>query len=141
MTLDAGDMHMSFSDDEDSHTDELLLAVDPPPRADFDNSELVPANDAVDDRRKRPRATVEDAEDEDDSWIQPCPPEREAGAILGACKTRFEKMLEEQRKKGHAPWEPFESEDEWELARWLMTAGLSNKKTDEYLKLKTVRTI
>jgi hypothetical protein len=50
-------------------------------------------------------------------------------------------MLEEQRKKGHTPWEPFESEDEWELTRWLMTASLSNKKTDEYLKLKTVRTI
>ncbi|KAJ7845019.1 hypothetical protein B0H14DRAFT_2182041, partial [Mycena olivaceomarginata] len=53
-------------------------------------------------------------------------------------KTQFEKLRDKQKNKGHAPWEPFESEDEWELARWLMTSGLSNK-TDEYLKLKTVR--
>ncbi|KAJ7820185.1 hypothetical protein B0H14DRAFT_3472539 [Mycena olivaceomarginata] len=72
--------------------------------------------------RKRPRATVEDVEDEDDRWVQPFPKERQAGA-----------------KKGNAPWEPFESEDEWEMAHWLMTSGLSGKKTDSYLKLKKVR--
>ncbi|KAJ6545182.1 hypothetical protein B0H19DRAFT_844804, partial [Mycena capillaripes] len=49
---------------------------------------------------------------------------------------QFEKLREEQKTKGHAPWEPFESQDEWELAQWLMTSGLSNKKIDKYLKLK-----
>ncbi|KAJ7689553.1 hypothetical protein B0H17DRAFT_872490, partial [Mycena rosella] len=55
-------------------------------------------------------------------------------------KTFFETLREQQRDAGRAPWYPFESEDQWELARWLMTSGLSQKKTDSYLKLKTVRT-
>ncbi|KAJ7812872.1 hypothetical protein B0H14DRAFT_3112207 [Mycena olivaceomarginata] len=55
------------------------------------------------------------------------------------CKTYFQKLRDEQKDAGNAPWYPFESEDEWELAKWLMTSGLSQKKTDEYLKLKAVR--
>jgi hypothetical protein len=69
MNLDAGDIHMNFPDDEDSHTDELLLAVNPLHRTHFTNSALVPANDSVDDCRKHPRVTVEDVEDENASWI------------------------------------------------------------------------
>ncbi|KAJ7936214.1 hypothetical protein B0H13DRAFT_1853587 [Mycena leptocephala] len=86
--------------------------------------------------RKRPRATVEDVEDEDDRWVQPFPKERQAGAKVRICKTQFQNLRDEQTKKGNAPWEPFESEDEWEMAHWLMTSGLSGKKTDSYLKLK-----
>lgn len=41
---------------------------------------------------------------------------------------------------GKAPWAPFESEEEWALAKWLMTSGTSQTKIDEFLKLKTVRT-
>lgn len=79
-------------------------------------------------------------EDEDKCWVQPFPKELEAGAILERCKTQFQKLRDEQTAKGDAPWEPFESEDEWELAHWPMTSGLSGKKTDAYLKLKKVRT-
>ncbi|KAJ7156433.1 hypothetical protein C8R43DRAFT_1087288 [Mycena crocata] len=32
-----------------------------------------------------------------------------------------------QKAAGNPPWYSFESEDEWELARWLMTAGLTPK--------------
>ncbi|KAJ7218799.1 hypothetical protein C8J57DRAFT_1095445, partial [Mycena rebaudengoi] len=34
---------------------------------------------------------------------------------------------------------PFEIQDEWELARWLMTSRLNQKETDEYWQLKKVR--
>ncbi|KAJ7501398.1 hypothetical protein B0H11DRAFT_1653535, partial [Mycena galericulata] len=49
---------------------------------------------------------------------------------------QFEKLREEKTAAGRAPWEPFESEDEWELARWLVTSGTSQTKVDEFLKLK-----
>jgi hypothetical protein len=62
------------------------------------------------------------------------------GVPLDRCKTFFENLREEQKAAGNAPWYPFESEEEWELAQWLMTSGLSQKKTDAYLKLKAVRT-
>ncbi|KAJ7737978.1 hypothetical protein B0H16DRAFT_1466005 [Mycena metata] len=80
------------------------------------------------------RATVKEAKDEDARWIQPFPEQRKAGAILSRCKTGFETYRELQRQAGCAPWEPFESEDEWEMAHWLMTSGLSQKKVYEYLK-------
>ncbi|KAJ7456359.1 hypothetical protein B0H11DRAFT_1874417 [Mycena galericulata] len=89
--------------------------------------------------KKRPRATVEEVEDEDARWFQHFPADGEAGAILAACRTQFESLREEQRKAGLEPWSPFESEDEWEHSRWMMTSGISQSKTDEYLKLKTVR--
>ncbi|KAJ7762799.1 hypothetical protein DFH07DRAFT_867460 [Mycena maculata] len=88
---------------------------------------------------KRPRATVEEIPDEDERWTQDFPEEFQAGAVLEECKTQFEKLRQEQKDHGENPWHPFESEDEWELARWLMNSGLSQSKTDDYLKLKVVR--
>lgn len=52
--------------------------------------------------------------------------------------TNFEHHFEHQRKAGDKPWAPFESEDEWELARWLMLSGASQKQINEFLKLNKV---
>jgi hypothetical protein len=131
------------SDAEQSDPDEdSYFAVDPP-RPDLETPTNNPINTpaGASNSRKRPAATVEEVEDEDARYYQSFPEDRCAGAIFEKCQTHFQKMREEQEKQGHAPWEPFESEDEWELARWLMTSGLSQKKTDEYLKLKKVRLI
>ncbi|KAJ7893406.1 hypothetical protein B0H14DRAFT_3081378 [Mycena olivaceomarginata] len=70
---------------------------------------------------KRPRATLEEVEDEDDRWVQDFPEELKAGAVIDKCNSQFEKM-----------------KTEWEMARWLMTSGLSQGKIDQYLKLKSV---
>ncbi|KAJ6591367.1 hypothetical protein B0H10DRAFT_2167842 [Mycena sp. CBHHK59/15] len=88
---------------------------------------------------KRPRATVEEVEDEDDRWTQEFPAELAAGAVLAECQTQFERLRQKQKQENSAPWAPFETEEEWELARWLMTSGLSQGKTDNFLKLKAVR--
>ncbi|KAJ3926270.1 MAG: hypothetical protein NXY57DRAFT_1051450 [Lentinula lateritia] len=40
-----------------------------------------------------------------------------------------------QKAEGMEPWEPFASEDEWELARWLMESGASQGKIDSFLRL------
>ncbi|KAF8121357.1 hypothetical protein K438DRAFT_1913726 [Mycena galopus ATCC 62051] len=125
----------------DEHSDEGE-AIDPP-RPELPERSLPGADPAPSPvgaaRQKRMRATVEEVEDEDVRWVQSFSVDQKAGLTRGKCETEFEKMRAAQKEKGHAPWEPFESQDEWELANWLMTSGLSHRKTDEYLKLKTVR--
>jgi hypothetical protein len=53
-------------------------------------------------------------------------------------QTNFELHFAQQGKAGDAPWTPFESEDEWELARWLMSSGVSQKQINGFLKLNKV---
>jgi hypothetical protein len=98
---------------------------------------------------RRRGVTIEEVPDEDDTrtspaaaesevWVEDYDEEKQAGATMGACKTSFEFHREQQKEAGVEPWSPFESEDEWELARWLMSAGVSQKKMDTLLKLKMV---
>ncbi|KAJ6573733.1 hypothetical protein B0H10DRAFT_1963849 [Mycena sp. CBHHK59/15] len=122
------------------------MEEDPGDADDLMADPLSPINDAagapvpeIPVRTKRPRATVEEVEDEDERWEQEFPQEFEAGAILEKCQTQFEKLRQDQKGSEQEPWYPFESKDEWEMARWLMTLGLSQAKTDDYLKLKAVR--
>lgn len=56
-------------------------------------------------------------------------------------KTPFEKLKRAQREENQEPWSPFANEEEWELARWLMTAGVSQARVDEFLKLSIVSAI
>ena len=89
-------------------------------------------------------ATIENVEDEDDITKYSCFIEdfpEPAGLPHSADKTwlsDFEHHLYEQKKAGDVPWVPFETEDEWELARWLMTSGMSQTKIDSFLKLNKV---
>jgi hypothetical protein len=56
-------------------------------------------------------------------------------------KMPFEKLKRAQREENQEPWSPFANEEEWELARWLMTAGVSQARVDEFLKLSIVSAI
>ncbi|KAJ7057722.1 hypothetical protein C8F01DRAFT_918651, partial [Mycena amicta] len=49
----------------------------------------------------------------------------------------FARLREAQTALKQKPWFPFKDIDEWELARWLVTSGLSQSKVDEFLRLKT----
>lgn len=128
----------SPSDDEEDQE----LSADPPYMEDSPARSPLPTEQPEPEpaTRKHPRATVEEVEDEDERFVDDFPDDMEAGAPLDQCKTFFENLREEQKAAGNAPWYPFESEEEWELAQWLMTSGLRQKKTDAYLKLKAVRT-
>ena len=86
--------------------------------------------------QKRYPVEMEEVEDADDRWVQDYP--GPAGTTKGGCKTTFQLHHEAQKATGDKPWAPFESEKEWELARWLMTSGISQKKIDSFLKLETV---
>ncbi|KAJ7061779.1 hypothetical protein C8F01DRAFT_1286849 [Mycena amicta] len=102
----------------------------------------VPRNDI--DRRAR----VDEVPDKDDfdldapgsaRWGEDYP--EAAGCVLddGATgQTDFEALQEQQEALGLAPWAPFESEGEWELGRWLLEAGVSRAKIDEFLRLKKI---
>jgi hypothetical protein len=113
------------------------VELDPP----VDNSAPLEEEEPM---RTSRHATVKDAEDEDDitkdsRFIEDFP--RPAGLPHSADKTRlssFERHLYEQKEAGDAPWAPFETEDEWELTRWLMTSGVSQTKIDSFLKLNKV---
>ncbi|KAJ7617664.1 hypothetical protein DFH06DRAFT_1364378 [Mycena polygramma] len=110
-----------------------------PPRMDYSPAGSPLPADADPNPRKRHRASVEEVEDEDERWVQDFPEEFDAGKPLEQCETSFETFRAKQTAAGNPPWHPFESEDEWEVAQWLMTAGLSQKQIDKYLKLKRVR--
>ncbi|KAI0689127.1 hypothetical protein BC835DRAFT_1227169, partial [Cytidiella melzeri] len=63
---------------------------------------------------------------------------RNAGATLGRGENLFEKIHKTRKEEGldnNAPWAPFASEEEWGLAQWLMSSGLSQSEIDKYLKL------
>ncbi|KAH9911451.1 hypothetical protein B0H21DRAFT_829028 [Amylocystis lapponica] len=93
---------------------------DPFPRDSVDSG-------AHDDPRVVPtfsrRATVEDA----------------VPSTFGTATTSFDARHAENEKLGVSSWYPFESKKEWELARWLMTAGVSQTAIDDYLKLPITR--
>lgn len=74
----------------------------------------------------------------DSVYIQEFPADFHAGWKKGEVKTQFEILREKQRADGQEPWFPFPSEDEWELARWLMESAASQSKIDSFLKLKAV---
>lgn len=119
---------------------EAMSDDDDLPNADFDLPRM--PSPAEEDKEEPPskRARVEEIEDEEapgkTRWTEPFP--FPAGTILGRAPTRFEAVRAEQTASGDAPWAPFESEDEWELVRWMMQSGISQKQTDKFLKLKKV---
>ncbi|OCH89324.1 hypothetical protein OBBRIDRAFT_842278 [Obba rivulosa] len=65
-------------------------------------------------------------------WVEPC---SGAGAVLEEGTTAFETHRKHQKEKQEPSWAPFDSRDEWELARWLLTSGLTQKAIDDFLQL------
>jgi hypothetical protein len=46
-----------------------------------------------------------------------------------------------QEKAKEKAWRPLKTEEEWDLAQWLMTSSVSQTKLDEFLKLPIVHTV
>ena len=59
-----------------------------------------------------------------------------AGAAWGRAMPLFEALRLRQEDTG-SRWDPFEDEDEWELAQWLIE-NVGQKKTDEFLRMRIV---
>lgn len=151
-----------FEEEEDQeNTPEYNEA---PPPADSDSEESSPGDLDTpmlgDDFQPPPRSRVEEVEDEDAPPSKrarveevadqdapgaartaryPVPYPGRAGEALDKQETMFHKMQEDQKLDGDEenPWAPFDNQDEWELARWLMK-NVGQKKTNEFLQLPIV---
>jgi hypothetical protein len=85
---------------------------------------------------------LEDADNSDE--LDPATPKRyieafpgPAGETLRQERTPFEVLEGMQREEGRAPWDPFASRAEWELAEWLIK-NVGQSSTDKYLQLPIV---
>lgn len=108
-----------------------------------------PPADAEPPKQQDRRPTVEEVEDDEDApgasrWYEDYP--GPAGMPLQGPRefpdkqTTFDRIRTEQSEANLPPWHPFESKDDWELAQWLVRAGVSQSKIEEFLKLEKVRT-
>ena len=70
------------------------------------------------------------------------PGEAQAGAILhnsqDGLEMQFEKIQHAQQCAGNTAWAPFSSLADWELSRWLVQSGVSQREIDKFLKLDVV---
>jgi hypothetical protein len=139
--VEMGDQPVYAPNDPDSDLESNAdIGLDPPIVVPMAESNLSGDEGPTDLNTHSRRASVEEVEDEEDGddvrYINDF-----AGAGLPhaeRCQTNFEQHFAQQREAGDAPWAPFESKDEWELAKWLMTSGVSQKQMDDFLKLKKV---
>ncbi|KAG6808244.1 hypothetical protein H0H92_004752 [Tricholoma furcatifolium] len=73
-----------------------------------------------------------------DCWVEDYPEAAGAGATYGDCTNSFNAHYEKQKRRGESPWSPFSSYEDWQLAQWLMTAGVSQTKIDDLLALPSI---
>ena len=87
----------------------------------------------------RPTVSVEEVEDEEDGYyVQDFPSMHQAGAKLHAAPTLFQTIRDNQVLQGAEVLGPFESEEEWELAKWLIK-NVGHTQAETFLKLPIVR--
>jgi hypothetical protein len=142
----------TYSDNESADRDQRdnddieMSEVDIPnafdaPQPDFDPPRQSPPPPLNIDQSDRPdrRARVEEVEDEEAGglrrWVEDYP--QPAGTAGPVASSYFEQVRAEQVRRGQDPWAPFEDQDEWELAEWLMM-NVGQNATDKYLKLPIV---
>jgi hypothetical protein len=72
------------------------------------------------------------------TYIEEFPANLGAGAVWGEEVPLFEKIRQQQERNNTSPWGPFEDQEEWELAEWLIR-NVGQKQTDAFLNLNIVR--
>ncbi|KAH9893250.1 hypothetical protein C8Q73DRAFT_761055 [Cubamyces lactineus] len=147
-TGELGDTRMSVEPSQHSpeHYNDFAPAfpLPDPPRRPLSNptaDDREPGPDSA--RSKRRRVEVEEIPDQEEGglprkpWIEDFA--GHAGTTFGTAETPFEGIRHAKDQAHESPWAPFESEEEWELARWLVTSGLTQSSIERYLKLKITR--
>ena len=70
-------------------------------------------------------------------YVDTFPEEAYAGASYGPARTLFESIRDEQVLRGIEILGPFESDAEWQLAKWLIK-NVGHNQAEEFLKLPIV---
>lgn len=89
------------------------------------------------------RAYVEDATDVDDlpkHYFEHFPAAYYAGATHGDNQTSFDDVHDHQVLQHGEVWGPFQSEEQWQLAKWLVK-NVGHNQAEEFLRLPIVRII
>ncbi|KAJ7215521.1 hypothetical protein GGX14DRAFT_608507, partial [Mycena pura] len=107
-----------------------------------------PPAEAAPPKQQDRRARVEEVEDDEDApgasrWYEDFPlpagtPLQRPGELTDK-QTTFDRIRTDQRERNLPPWHPFESKEDWELAQWLVRAGVSQSKIEEFLKLDKIK--
>jgi hypothetical protein len=95
------------------------------------------SNDDPDASAPTHQSTVEEVRGVGDRYTKPFPKDKGAGATFGTDRTSFEQIRDDQILLGVEVLGPFESEEEWELAKWLIK-NVGHNQTDTFLKLPIV---
>lgn len=86
----------------------------------------------------RPRVTIEEVVDEENFWfVEEFAEEAQAGATFGKGPTTFQAIRDDQVLRGAEVLGPFASDDEWELAKWLIK-NVGHNQMEAFLKLPIV---
>lgn len=131
---------MDFDDDLiDFHLNEVEL----PPFSFSGDPDVDPASQRIasssSSSQASRRACIDDVSQNPDwRWVEDYPTAAGTPINQDKIRTSFEVRTAENEKEGKMPWYPFESQEEWELGRWLMTSGVSQSKINSFLKLDMV---
>lgn len=115
------------------------------PSPDIPHNEIPdhPAEGPPPPARRHPPVTIEDVEDEEPPYAAPkvvIDHYPHAGSTYpGEYLTSWEAKLATDRNANTPPWSPFTSTDDWDVAKWLTTSGVSQSEMNKFLKLMKVR--
>jgi hypothetical protein len=86
-----------------------------------------------------PRAAVKEGvyDEQSSTFIEEFQANRGARAVWGEEVPFFEKLWLDQEENESSCWGPFEDQDEWELAKWLIW-NVGQNQTDTFLNLNIV---
>ena len=132
--------HEPTMQDIEMHDLDIPLDGLDPPQPDFHPPQQSPppVNVSHRDHQGR-RAQVKEVEDEEAGglhrWVEDYP--RPAGVAGQPAPSYFVEIRAQQMRNGEDPWAPFDDQEEWELAQWLML-NVGQNATDKFLKLPIV---
>ena len=112
----------------------------PMPMMDIDSELPMEAEEPISDEdAQRPRVSMEDVtdNDEDAEWVHKFPEQWSAGAAHKSSHTLFESICDDQVLRGAEVLGPFENDEEWQLAKWLIK-NVGHNQAEHFLKLPIV---
>lgn len=104
--------------------------------------EPTPGLNNVDTNAEPPsrQARVDDVlDDRDQRFAEPFPAHKYAGATFGNTRTSFDAIRDDQVLHGAEILGPFQNDEEWALAKWLIK-NVGHNAAEEFLKLAVVST-